>query len=150
MTNIVYLPETIAERPSALREQVYQDRHPMPSPTLDPSGWKLLPPVEAVGTLVKNATVTAQLAIANPVRPGYFYLISVNFSLFWDSCHLRLAHRYHYSLIYATTRVPTSPSTRSTSVLSVHLLHVVSPEASASLTSHVPCSGRFKAPLLAG
>lgn len=82
MTNIVYLPETIAERPSALREQVYLDRCPMPSPTLDPSGWKLLPPVEAVGTLVKNATVMAQLAIANPVRPGYFHLISVDFRVF--------------------------------------------------------------------
>jgi hypothetical protein len=69
MTNIVYLPETIAERPSPLREQVYLDRHPMASPVLDPSGWKLLPPVEAVGSLVKNATVTARLAIANPVRP---------------------------------------------------------------------------------
>lgn len=82
MTNIAYLPETIAERPSPLREQVYLDRRPMPSPTLDSSGWKLLPPVEAVGSLVKNATVTAQLAIANPVRPSYFHLISVNFRFF--------------------------------------------------------------------
>jgi hypothetical protein len=83
MTNIVYLPETIAERPSPLREQVYLDRHPMPSPVLDPSGWKLLPPVEAVGSLVKNATVTARLAIANPVRPTQLlsHLSRANFSI---------------------------------------------------------------------
>ncbi|KAH9998859.1 hypothetical protein BJV74DRAFT_189666 [Russula compacta] len=66
-TNIVYLPETIAERPSSLRDLAYLNEGPVPPPTLDPSGWKLLPPVEAVDNLVPNTTLTAQLSIANPV-----------------------------------------------------------------------------------
>ncbi len=72
----------------------------MPLPVLDPGGWKLLPPVETVGALIPEATVTAQLSIANPVRLGYSHLLtSANFvfsSL--DSCHLLWAHRYHYSV----------------------------------------------------
>lgn len=82
MTNIVYLPETIAERPSALRAQVYLDGLEMPLPVLDPHGWKLLAPVEAVDTLVKNATVIVQLSIANPVRSGYSHLTSANVRFF--------------------------------------------------------------------
>ncbi|KAI0254027.1 hypothetical protein BJV78DRAFT_1280438 [Lactifluus subvellereus] len=66
-TNIVYLPETIAERPSLLREQSYMEEAPLAPPTLDSRGWKLLPPVETVGTLVPDTTVTAQLAIASPL-----------------------------------------------------------------------------------
>jgi hypothetical protein len=68
MTNIVYMPETIAERPSALREKAYLEETPVALPTLDPNGWKLLPSVKVVGTLIPNATVTARLSIANPVR----------------------------------------------------------------------------------
>jgi hypothetical protein len=71
MTNIVYMPETVAERPSALREQAYLEEIPLAMPTLDPGGWKLFPPVKAEGTLVPNATVTAQLSIANPVRTQF-------------------------------------------------------------------------------
>lgn len=67
VTNIVYLPETIADRPSALREQAYLEERPLTLPMLDPNGWKLLAPVEAEGTLVPNAIVTAQLSIASPV-----------------------------------------------------------------------------------
>ncbi len=72
MTNIVYMPETVAEPPSTLREQAYLDDVPLATPTLDPGGWKLLPrvPVETAGTLVPNITVItviAQLSIANPV-----------------------------------------------------------------------------------
>ena len=68
MTPIVYLPETIAESPSALREQAYIENISIALPVIDSCGWKLLPPVEAVGTLVPNASVTARLSIANPVR----------------------------------------------------------------------------------
>ncbi|KAF8485984.1 hypothetical protein DFH94DRAFT_162877 [Russula ochroleuca] len=67
MTNIVYMPETIAEPPSALREQAYLKELPVALPVLDPGGWKMLPPVEAVDTLVPNATATARLSIANPL-----------------------------------------------------------------------------------
>jgi len=67
MTDIVYMPETIAEPPSALREQAYLEEVPLAMPTLDPGGWKLLPRVEAIGTMVPNATLIAQLSIANPV-----------------------------------------------------------------------------------
>jgi len=66
-TNIVYLPETIADRPSTLRERAYLEERPLTLPTLDPNGWKLLSPVEAEGTLVPNAIVTAQLSIASPL-----------------------------------------------------------------------------------
>jgi hypothetical protein len=61
------MPETIAERPSALRERAYVEDGPVAAPTLDPGGWKLLPRVKAAGTLAPNAIVTAQLSIANPV-----------------------------------------------------------------------------------
>ncbi|KAF8489462.1 hypothetical protein F5888DRAFT_1808813 [Russula emetica] len=67
MTNIAYMPETIAEPPSSLREQAYLEELPLAMPTLDPGGWKLLPRMEAVGTMVPNATLIAQLSIANPV-----------------------------------------------------------------------------------
>ena len=66
MTNIVYMPETVAERPSALREQAYQEELPMALPALDPSGWKLLPPVET-DSVIPNVTLTLRLSIANPV-----------------------------------------------------------------------------------
>jgi hypothetical protein len=68
MTYIAYLPETIAGRPSALREQAYLEGKPLAPPMLDQGGWKLLSPLRAVGTIVPKATVTAQLSIATPVR----------------------------------------------------------------------------------
>ncbi|KAI9509808.1 hypothetical protein F5148DRAFT_694274 [Russula earlei] len=81
MTHIVYIPETKAERPSALREQAYLEGKPLAPPSLDPAGWKLLPPLEVVDTLVPNVTVTAHLSIAHPLSfalgtpiPLYFYL----------------------------------------------------------------------------
>jgi hypothetical protein len=80
MTNIAYMPETIAERPSALREQAYVEKVPLATPTLDPGGWKSLPRVEAVGTMVPNAVVIAQLSIANPVRLCFSHLTGVNLS----------------------------------------------------------------------
>ena len=80
MTNIAYIPETIAEPPSALREQAYLEEVPLAMPVLDPSGWKLLPQVEAVGTMVPNASVIAQLSIANPVRPCFSHLTGTNVS----------------------------------------------------------------------
>jgi len=52
----------------------------MSLPTSDPTGWKLLPPVEAVGTLIPNATVTAQLSIANPLS----FAIGTPIPLFLD------------------------------------------------------------------
>lgn len=67
-SDFCYLPETTAERPSFLREQAYlnpSNPSDLPTPTLDPGGWKLLPPVKAV--LVPNTTVTLQLSIANPL-----------------------------------------------------------------------------------
>ena len=64
----MYLPETIADRPSPLREQSYIEEAPLAPPIQDPRGWKLLPPVVTVGTLVPDTIVTAQLAIASPVR----------------------------------------------------------------------------------
>jgi hypothetical protein len=78
MTNIAYMPETIAEPPSALREQAYVEEVPLAMPALDPGGWKLLPRVEAVGTMVPNVAVIAQLSIANPVRLCFSHLTGVN------------------------------------------------------------------------
>lgn len=78
MTNIAYMPETIAEPPSALREQAYLEEVPLAMPALDPGGWKLLPRVEAVGTMVPNVAVIAQLSIANPVRLCFSHLTGVN------------------------------------------------------------------------
>ena len=61
-----YLPETTAERPSILREQAYlTPPSDLPTPTVDPGGWKILSPVEV--DLVPYTTVTLQLSIANPV-----------------------------------------------------------------------------------
>jgi hypothetical protein len=67
-TNIIYLPETVADRPSALREQSEIDESPLAPPSQDPHGWKVLPPVQAEGTIVPDISVTAQLSIAFPVR----------------------------------------------------------------------------------
>jgi hypothetical protein len=61
------MPETMAERPSTLRERAYLEGGPVATPTLDPGGWKLLPWMKAAGTLAPNAIVTAQLCIANPL-----------------------------------------------------------------------------------
>ncbi|KAI0303668.1 hypothetical protein B0F90DRAFT_1309737 [Multifurca ochricompacta] len=66
-SNLVYIPETTAEHPSILRQRAYFNKSPLDPPILDPGGWKLLPPVEAVGTLVPNVTVIAHLSIANPL-----------------------------------------------------------------------------------
>lgn len=82
MTDIVHVPETIAESPSALRELAYLEDIPIAFPVLDSGGWKSLPPVDAVGTLVSNAVVTARLSIANPVRPCFSHWTVVNYSFY--------------------------------------------------------------------
>ncbi len=71
------MPETIAESPTALREQAYLDNIPLALPALDSGGWKLLPWVEAIGTLVPDAMATARLSIASPVRPCFSHLTVV-------------------------------------------------------------------------
>ena len=150
MTNIVYMPETIAENPSALRERAYLDNIPVASPVLDPGGWKLLPPVEAVGTLVPNATVTAQLSIANPVRTCFSYLTVVDVHYIWDSCHLHWVHRFRYFSSYLVTGLDTLTLTRSMFVSSAPSLLIPSRVAYANLTSHALRSGERQAPLLTG
>lgn len=80
MTDIAYIPETIADPPSALREQAYLEEVPLTMPALDPGGWKLLPRVEAVDNIVPNATVTAQLSVANPVWLRFSHLTGINAS----------------------------------------------------------------------
>ncbi|KAH9052920.1 hypothetical protein EDB83DRAFT_1179253 [Lactarius deliciosus] len=67
VSDFCYFPETTAERPSTLREKAYLNptQLDIPTPTLDPGGWKLLPSVKAV--LVPNTAVTLQLSIANPL-----------------------------------------------------------------------------------
>jgi len=72
--DLCYLPETTAERPTILREQAYLNPTPpdLPTPTIDPGGWKLLPPVKAA--LIPNTAVTLQLSIANPVWLCSFHL----------------------------------------------------------------------------
>lgn len=82
MTHIVYMPETTAERPSALREQAYLEKLPLELPTLDPSGWKSLPAVKA-DTAVPNVTMTLRLSIANPVRHCSSHLTVVDFRFIW-------------------------------------------------------------------
>lgn len=99
MTNIVYMPETIAERPSALREQAYIEEQPLALPTLDPSGWKLLPPLKA-DTVIPNVTATFRLSIANPVRPCSSHLTVVDVHFIWGSCRSHWVHRFRYSSKY--------------------------------------------------
>ena len=112
MTQIVHMPETRAESPSALRKLAYLEDIPIALPVLDSGGWKLLPPVEAVGTLVPNAIVTAQLSIANPVRLRFSHLTVFKVHLIWDSCHLHWVHRYLYSSSYLMTGLQTLTWTR--------------------------------------
>jgi hypothetical protein len=90
MTDIVHMPETIAEGPSTLRELAYLEGIPIALPVLDSGGWKSLSPVEASGTMVPNAIVTARLSIANPVWSCFltldrcqcsFYLGQLSFAL---------------------------------------------------------------------
>jgi hypothetical protein len=92
MTNIAYMPETIAEPPSALREQAYLEEVPLALPVLDPGGWKQLSPVEAVATMVLDATVIAQLSIANPVRLCSSHLTGINLS--FGTGVFRIGHTY--------------------------------------------------------
>jgi hypothetical protein len=82
MTQIVHMPETKAENPSALRERAYSEGIPIALPVLDSGGWKALPPVKAVGTLIPNADVTARLSIANPVRSCYLHFTVATLILF--------------------------------------------------------------------
>ena len=103
MTDIVHVPETIAEKPSPLRELAYSEGIPIALPVLDSGGWKSLPSVEAVGTLVSDAVVTARLSIANPVGHCFSQLTDVNVHFIWDSCHLHWGHRYRYSSSYLMT-----------------------------------------------
>jgi hypothetical protein len=144
------MPETIAESPSTLRELAYLEDIPIALPVLDSGGWKLLPPVEAAGTLIPNAIVTARLSIANPVRPCFSHLTVVNVHFIWDSCHLHWVHRYRYSSSYLMTRLQTLTSTQLMSVSFAPSLLVVSPVACASSTLHAQRSGQRQAPLLTG
>jgi hypothetical protein len=148
MTNIVYMPETIAEPPSALREQAYLKELPVALPVLDPGGWKMLPPVEAVDTLVPNATATARLSIANPVRPRFSNLIVVDF--IWDSYHSHWVHRYRYSSSYLMMGLHTLTPTLSMSVSFAPSQLEVSAVACTSLTLRALCSGQRQTLLLAG
>ena len=84
------MPETIAQGPSTLRELAYLEGISIALPILDSGGWKSLSPVEASGTLVPNAIVTARLSIANPVWSCFltldrcqcsFYLGQLSFAL---------------------------------------------------------------------
>lgn len=78
------MPETIAENPSAVRKLAYLEDVPIALPVLDSGGWKVLPPVEVVGTLtlVPGAIMTARLSIANPVRPCFSHLTVVDGSYY--------------------------------------------------------------------
>ncbi|KAN0132860.1 hypothetical protein V8E53_009225 [Lactarius tabidus] len=82
-TDFCYLPETTAARPSVLREQAYLNPAPLdlPSPTVDPGGWKLLPSVEM--KLVPNTTATLQLSIANPLS----FALGTPIPLFLEVCN---------------------------------------------------------------
>jgi len=150
MTDIVHVPETIAEKPSALRKLAYLEDILIAMPVLDSGGWKSLPPVEAVGTLISNAVVTARLSIANPVRPCFSHLTVFNVHFIWDSCHLHWVHRYRYFSSYLMTGLQILTSTQLMFVSFAPSLLVVSPVASASSTLHAQRSGQRQAPLLTG
>jgi hypothetical protein len=150
MAPIVHIPETIAESPSPLRELAYLEDIPIALPVLDSGGWKLLPPVEAVGTLIPNANMTVQLSIANPVRPCFSYLTAIDVHFIRDSCHLHWAHRYRYSSSYLITGLQTLTSTRLMFVSFAPSLLAVSPVACASLTLHAQRFGQLQATLLTG
>ena len=149
-TNIVYMPETIAERPSALRERAYIEGGPVAAPTLDPGGWKLLPRVKAAGTLAPNAIVTAQLSIANPVRTLFITPLTNVQCVFGISCHSHWVHRFRYSSSSLMTGQHTLIPTRSMFVSSAPSRLVVSPVACTSLTLRALRSGQHQAALLAG
>ncbi|KAA1477189.1 hypothetical protein DENSPDRAFT_884883 [Dentipellis sp. KUC8613] len=68
-TNFVYLPNSVAEQPSALREVAYREGSALPGPQEDPEGWKVLSAVELKGHLFGSRPValTYTLAIAAPL-----------------------------------------------------------------------------------
>lgn len=57
-TSIFYTPLNRAEPPSLLRQKAYQNGTVIPGPDVDPSGWKVLPPLQWTGTLFDAKTVT--------------------------------------------------------------------------------------------
>ena len=71
----------------------------MTLPALDPSGWKLLPPVET-DSVIPNITLTLRLSIANPVCFHSSLSTVVDVHYIWDSCHLHWVHRFRYSSKY--------------------------------------------------
>jgi len=150
MTYIAYLPESIAGRPSALREQAYLEGKSLAPPMLDQGGWKSLSLLEAVGTIAPNATVTAQLSIATPVRLllKLRLLIGAYVCFIWISCHLRWAHRYHYSFTCMLTRLHTLNSIRLMFVSSALSLRAALAAACAGLMWRAAFSGRLLTTLL--
>ncbi|KAF5342240.1 hypothetical protein D9611_001661 [Ephemerocybe angulata] len=64
-----YVPSSRPDAPSLLRQLVYQEKLPLPSPANDPEGWKTLRPVSARGLMFKTRPVEARctLALAKPL-----------------------------------------------------------------------------------
>ncbi|KAI0067292.1 hypothetical protein BV25DRAFT_1911946 [Artomyces pyxidatus] len=68
-TNFVYLPHSIAEPPSALREVAYREGSAIIGPDDDPEGWQVLSTADIKGRMFATKSVSVQciLAIASPL-----------------------------------------------------------------------------------
>ncbi|KAJ3554715.1 hypothetical protein NM688_g2961 [Phlebia brevispora] len=68
-TSFFYTPLSRADPPSTLRQAAYQDGHALVGPEGDPTGWKVLPPVQITGTLFSTRTISVEctVAIATPL-----------------------------------------------------------------------------------
>ncbi|KAF9524862.1 hypothetical protein CPB83DRAFT_773149 [Crepidotus variabilis] len=64
-----YVPSTRPEAPSMLRQCAYTQFLPIPGPSTDPEGWKMLRPVAVRGTMFRTHRVEAKatLSLAKPL-----------------------------------------------------------------------------------
>lgn len=58
-----YVSNSRPEAPSLLRQLVYQEGLPLPSPSTDPEGWKTLRPVSARGVMFKTRPIEARCTV---------------------------------------------------------------------------------------
>ncbi|KAF8628024.1 hypothetical protein AX15_004141 [Amanita polypyramis BW_CC] len=62
-TSFGFVPHTRPELPSLLRQLAYQESTPIPGPSSDPDGWKMLPAVVTRGTMSKSHQVEVRCTV---------------------------------------------------------------------------------------
>jgi len=120
MMGLVLLVRTVADPPSPLRQLAYREGTPVLGPDIDPTGWKVHPPVSIEGTLFNTRPFRVQCTVRRSlilvIVSPFFTLRSARNSSSRTShdpihCHLRAdilvccsspvlsMHPFHYCLL---------------------------------------------------